>query len=372
MIAIRASSLGRRCGVFGALSESLPRDAGQSEAMERGTRIHAEIQAAIAARPFSQLHDTIRRLGYTSAADAMMTRMQADGMGPTIHADMAEVGIADVVTSAVLHGTLDAVSPALDSTHAFLKCVVVVDWKTGHCGGLPPIADDLQMRAYAYLATSRCNMAAYVMRVQLDTGVVDVLDLRMYDAEVANRNAVQEAVRWHVEHHGEPSSDRSTCASCPISAHCRHYCADVVRVVPELATITDDNGVPAITTAEDARRVAMVLRPARAVLDRLERELRAWVTDHGAVEDTGRARTWGHSLRLRDVITDHPALLAELASETDDGRAWSTAATTKQGVLRALMDGGLTRQEALAWWEVRREMGMIAKKATDIWGWSDE
>lgn len=365
MIAIRASSLGRRCGVYSALSGLVPRDAGQSEAMDRGTRIHAEIQAAIVARPNDPLPDTIRRLGHAAAADAMMARIEADGIGPAVSTVRSEVGLADVATCAVLHGTIDA-------RYQCRECVVVDDWKTGHCGGLPPIGEDLQMRAYAYLAACRYEMPAYVMRVQLDTGVVDVLDLRTYDAEVKNRDALHEAVLWHVEHHGEPASERATCASCPINAHCRHYCAGVVRVVPELATITDDNGVPAITTAEDARRVAMVLRPARAVLDRLERELRAWVTDHGAIEDTGRARTWGHSLRLRDVITDHPALLSELASETDDGRAWSTAATTKQGVLRALMDGGLTRQEALAWWEVRRGMGMISKKATDIWGWSDE
>lgn len=365
MIAIRASSLGRRCGVYSALSGLVPRDAGQSEAMDRGTRIHVEIQSAILVRPNIPIQDTIRALGYTAAADAMVARMEADGIGRAIRPVRAEVGLAYVATWAVLHGTIDAL-------YMCDGCAVGVDWKTGHCGGLPPIESDMQMRAYAYLASAKFRMPAYIMRVQTDTGVVDVLDLRRHDAGAKNREAVHGAMLWHSEHLGEPASARSTCASCPISAHCRHYCAGVVRVVPELATITADDGVPTVTTSEDARRVAMVLRPARAVLDRLERELRAWVTDHGAVEDTGRARTWGHSLRLRDVITDHPALLAELASETDDGRAWSTAATTKQGVLRALMDGGLTRQEALAWWEVRREMGMIAKKATDIWGWSDE
>lgn len=362
MITIRASALGRRCGVYGALSESSLRDACQSEAMARGTQIHAEIEAAIVARPDAQLHDSIRGLGYVAAADAMRDRLADDITGPA----SAEVGLSAVVSGAVLHGTVDAVA-----IHAG-GCVVVVDWKTGHCGGLPPITDDLQMRAYAHLVGVRYGSRVAVMRVQVDNGVVDVLDLRSEAAAADNQRVVGDAVRWHVEHHGEPASDRATCARCPISAQCRYYCADVVRSVPELAAISDRDGVPAITTAEDARRVAMVLRPARGVLDRLERELRAWVADHGAVEDTGRARTWGQTLRLRDVITDHPALLAELASETDGGRAWSTAATTKAGVLRALMDGGLTRPEALAWWEVRRSMGMIAKKATDKWGWSDE
>lgn len=368
MIAIRASSLGRRCGVFGALAESLPRYAGQSEAMARGTQIHADIEAAIKARPDRPLYEVIRSLGHAAAADAMLALPAADASISTLPPTRAEVSMAAVVAAAVLHGTADAVDIREDSFGD--AYVVVVDWKTGDCRGLLPIYADCQMRAYAYMAAEKYGMPAYVMRVQLDTGIVDVLDLRRDGDEADNRRAVEDAVAWHVEHHGEPASG-ATCTHCPIRTHCRHYCA-VVRSVPELATITDHDGVPEIKTAEDARRVAMVLRPARAVLDRLERDLRAWVSDHGAVEDTGRARTWGHALRLRDVISDHAALLAELASETDDGRAWSTAATTKTGVLRALMDGGLTRPEALAWWEVRREMGLIGKKATDVWGWSDE
>ncbi|MBK6849003.1 MAG: PD-(D/E)XK nuclease family protein [Proteobacteria bacterium] len=247
--------------------------------------------------------------------------------------------MAAVFDGAVLHGTADAIDIREDYDDE--PFAVVVDWKTGQCGGLPPIYDDRQMRAYAYLASEKYGMPAYVMRVQLDTGIVDVLDLRSEDDDADNRITVEAAVAWHVEHHGEPAGG-ATCTHCPIRTHCRHYCAGVVKAVPELATITNHDGVPVIATDEDARRVAMVLRPARAALDRLEKELRAWVEDRGAVEDTGRARTWGHALRLRDVISDHAALLAELASETDDGRAWSTAATTKTGVLRALMDGGLT------------------------------
>lgn len=370
MIAIRASSLGRRCGVFSALSESLPRTAGQTEAMARGTQIHADIEASIKSRPKDPLHEVIRSLGYTTASESMFSWMTSDSaLGPLLAPTSAEVSMAAVVSGAVLHGTIDGVE-IRESKYG--GHVVVVDWKTGQCGGLPPIFDDRQMRAYAHLAGDGYGMPVYVMRVQLDTGFVNVLDLRSDDAWSDNRITVESAVAWHVEHHGQPASDRATCASCPIRAHCRHYCAGVVQAVPELSTITNHDGVPVIATDEDARRVAMVLRPARAALDRLEQELRAWVSDRGAVEDTGRARTWGHALRMRDVISDHAALLAELASETDDGRAWSTAATTKTGVLRALMDGGLTRPEALAWWEVRREMGLISKQATDVWGWSDE
>lgn len=371
MISIRASSLGRLCGVYGALSESIPAIASEAGPMLRGTRIHTEIEAAIMARSNDPLPDVIRSLGYSAAADAMIARLVAYGMSPSITGTRAEVPLATVVGGAVLHGTVDAVTGGKTGAD-----VVVVDWKTGHCGHLRPIGEDMQMRAYAHLVgpsgDSGVCVGVYVMRVQLDTGIVDALDVRSEDLWIQNRTVVESAVAWHVEHHREPARDRATCVSCPISTHCRHYCAGVAKALPDLATITEHDGLPTIATAEDARRVAMVLRPARGVLDRLERELRAWVEDNGAVEDTGRARIWGHSLRMRDVITDHPALLSELADETDSGRAWSAAATTKQGVLRALIDGGLTRQEALGWWDVRREMGMVAKKATDVWGWSDE
>ena len=186
--------------------------------------------------------------------------------------------------------------------------VVVRDWKTGNRDNVEPAAHNLQLALLALCAARVIDCDA--VRVELafisPDGDVDIdahtyapLDLIAIDERIGDIWA-----RVYAPGAAPEPGPHCTSAWCPLRFVCSSTQSAIAEVAP--ATVSPDGqilmpGAPmplvvaspsAITGPEHAAWVRHRLDAVIAAYDQIEKVLKAWVAEHGAI-DCGDGKVWG-------------------------------------------------------------------------------
>ena len=315
---LRASSLPilRNCPGYASLPDE-PEGDGTDYASE-GTARHAGIAALLMGEPIPA------ELTPTQAADA------ADAVDwlPDDITDVTPLGVemehSAEIEGVTLTGHTDAEWQGL-----------VLDHKTG--GGqpfnLPPIEDDLQMRAYGWLAGEGGPIT--VGRYLTDVQRLDVLDL---DEDGARENAeiLADVVRFVRDHKGEFITG-GHCLECYGRTRCDAYQAraDLLPVLPRDRALTDS----------EASRALVALGAAKALVKRVEAELK----EHARVTPIARddGKVWAPSTYNTTRIKDGNAAFLRLYA-LNPNEALAVAKVAKGDVEAAVRRAGGDPDQVLA------------------------
>jgi len=217
MVEIRPSALARvsACPGSHALCAWLPRDDAPRPAADRGTAIHAALQALslgqheLACERVAALDESARE-GIVWTLRALAEAVSIDGDAMMLVEAEADCGlVADGLTTG--HMDLAFVAPWRDG--------VAIDYKTGQGAHVAPARNNLQTAAYAVALARRYDLAA----VQVVIAYVDRRRLDIADLDLAALERAADRIRAVVDAARQPWAPLRTgphCCWCPALATC--------------------------------------------------------------------------------------------------------------------------------------------------------
>lgn len=230
----------------------------------------------------------------------------------------AEISLATTLCDATvsLTGTIDLLVRAPDRE-------LVVDWKTGWAGDLPPIEEHWQMHAYAWLAHQAGRRPVTVYRVQTDQQRVDRLRFPEDVTWEACRDLLEAIAERVLEGQRETGPH---CDRCPVRMSCPEHLSKATTMAMVLAPAPNRQ----LTTDAQAVALFAALGPVADALEWAREALRQYVAARGGVVQCN-----GHRVLLRtfeaDEIVDHTEAIGACARY---GR-WPDVTTSKRALIEA-------------------------------------
>lgn len=348
---------------------------------ERGTRVHAAIEADLTGEPGITDAEVVP---YVASYVAWRDRVADYEMGE--HLEGCETAWAlDLATGEAralakgahreyigkrpsdVCGTSDQVWRTVAG-----QVIVVDDVKTGRPENVEPAAVNAQLRTLGLLVARTLGVDSVRVRLVFVSPFAAYADEHTLDA--LDLDAWEEQLRaWDRETPTSSPQPGAHCKWCPAAAACP-AAADAIALVepaPAGKRMPLVARADQITGPDHARYQYEALRAVKAATDQAWEALRRWIDDHGAVPlDGGRVYGSKPGVMRESVVLDTPAAVEALKSAL--GESWQAAVdldTSKTAIkaaakLEAERRGGKASAIERAALDALRAVGAVRSKMT--------